>query len=63
MKILEDKIDKEIYDAFHKLRNNNRPYHQLLNEFIDKPRLLKEYYEELKNEEGCDWCKEVSSIF
>ena len=63
MKILDDKIDKEILDAFHKLRNNNRPYHQLLNEFIDKPRLVQAYIAELKNEEGCDWRREVSSIF
>lgn len=63
MRIIDEKIDKEIFDAFHKLRNNNRPYHQLLNKYIDKPRLIQDYIEELKNEEGCDWCEEVSHIF
>ena len=63
MKIIDSKIDKEIFDALHKLRNNNRPYHQLLNEFIDKPRLVQAYKQELENEKGCDWCSEASTIF
>ena len=62
MKIIDEKLDKEIYDALHKLRNNNRPYHQLLNEFIDKNRLVQAYEQELKDEKGA-WCSEVSSIF
>ena len=63
MKIIDEKLDQEILRALKTLRNNNRPYHSLLNEFIDKPRLVQAYIEELKNKEGCDWCEEVSNIF